>query len=60
LKLQNNKNLYKERNIFFEKFCESFKEDVDKILKNFDFIRDEEKKYQKRWTEVIQALKGIN
>ena len=58
LKLQNNKNSYNERNAYYEKYSQIFKNEIDGILGKFDGLRDEENKYQKRWEEVIKGLKG--
>ncbi len=60
LKLQNNKNLFIERNVYFEKYCDMFENDINKLLSHFDKFRHEEMSYQKRWGEVIEELKSIN
>jgi hypothetical protein len=60
LKLLNNKNLYKNRNNYYEFYCKKMKENIDDFLKYFDDLRQIEVKYSQRWNEIIQTLKTAN
>jgi hypothetical protein len=60
LKLQNNKNLYLERNYYYDQYCENFKNDLNNLIAYFDNFREEEAKYEKRWEEIVKELKSIN
>ncbi len=60
LKLLNNKNLYKNRNFYYEIYCKKIKENVDEYLNYFDSMRADELKYSLRWNEIIESLKTAN
>lgn len=58
LKLQNNKNLFIERNNYYEKYIESFKNSIKNIIENFNNLRKEETDYEKRWGEIVAELRN--
>jgi len=59
LNLKNNKNLFVERNINIEKYCDNFKNDLEFIIEFFDKFRNIEHKYKQRWEETLRELRTI-
>ena len=58
IKLQNNKNLFLERNKYYEQHCKGFNENIKEDISKFNNLRVDELEYKNKWDEMIKNLKN--
>ena len=58
IKLQNNKNLFLERNKYYEQHCKGFNENVQDDINKFNNYRLEELEYKSKWDEMVKDLQN--
>ena len=58
IKLQNNKNLFLERNKYYEQHCKGFNENIKEDINKFNTYRLEELEYKFKWDEMVKDLKN--
>ena len=58
IKLQNNKNLFKERNNYYKLHCESFNKNIKDDINKFNQLRLEELEYKYKWDEMVKDLRN--
>ena len=58
LKLQNNNNLFRERNKYYEQHCQSFNANVKEDIDKFNSMRLQELEYKYKWDEMVKDLKN--
>ena len=58
IKLQNNKNLFNERNKYYKQHCDSFNKNVKEDIDKFNHFRLEELEYKYKWDEMVKDLKN--
>ena len=58
IKLQNNKNLFLERNKYYEQHCKEFNKNIDEDINKFNIFRLEELEYKYKWDELVKDLKN--
>ena len=58
IKLQNNKNLFNERNNYYKQHCESFNKNIKDDINKFNQLRLEELEYKYKWDEMVKDLKN--
>ena len=58
IKLQNNKNLFIERNKFYKQHCETFNTNIKEDLNKFNNLRVQELEYKFKWDEMVKDLKN--
>ena len=58
IKLQNNKNLFLERNKYYKQHCESFNKNINEDIDKFNLLRLEESEYKYKWNELVKDLKN--
>ena len=58
IKLQNNKNLYNERNKYYEQHCLEFNKNINEDINKFNNLRMEELEYKYKWEELVKDLKN--
>ena len=58
IKLQNNKNLFLERNKYYDEHCKEFNENINEDLNKFNNLRLEELEYKNKWDEMVKDLKN--
>ena len=57
IKLQNNKNLFLERNKYYEQHCLEFNKNITEDINKFNELRLEELEYKYKWEELVKDLK---
>ena len=57
IKLQNNKNLFLERNKYYEQHCLEFNKNITEDINKFNALRLEELEYKYKWDELVKDLK---
>ena len=58
IKLQNNKNLFLERNKYYEQHCIEFNKKINEDIYKFNGLRIEELEYKYKWNELVKDLKN--
>ena len=58
IKLQNNKNLFLERNKYYDQHCKGFNENIKEDINKFNNLRLEELEYKFKWDEMVKDLKN--
>ena len=58
IKLQNNKNLFIERNKFYKQHCEIFNNNIKDDIDKFNNLRVQELEYKFKWDEMVKDLKN--
>ena len=58
IKLQNNKNLFLERNKYYEQHCKEFNENINDDINKYNQYRMEELEYKYKWEELVKELKN--
>ena len=58
IKLQNNKNLFLERNKYYEQHCLEFNKNISEDINKFNGLRLEELEYKYKWEELVKGLKN--
>ena len=58
IKLQNNKNLFIERNKFYKQHCETFNQNIKDDINKFNNLRVQELEYKFKWDEMVKDLKN--
>ena len=58
IKLQNNKNLFLERNKYYEQHCKEFNKIINEDISKFNIFRLEELEYKYKWDELVKDLKN--
>ena len=58
IKLQNNKNLFYERNKYYKQHCDSFNKNIKDDINKFNNLRMEELEYKYKWEELVKDLKN--
>ena len=58
IKLQNNKNLFLERNKYYEQHCKGFNENIKEDINKFNLLRLDELEYKQKWDEMVNDLKN--
>ena len=58
IKLQNNKNLFIERNRFYKQHCETFNNNIKEDIEKFNNLRIQELEYKFKWDEMVKDLKN--
>ena len=58
IKLQNNKNLFLERNKYYEQHCKGFNENIKDDINKFNTFRLEELEYKFKWDEMVKDLRN--
>ena len=58
IKLQNNKNLFLERNKYYEQHCKSFNENISEDIKKYNVLRMQELEYKSKWDEMVKDLQN--
>ena len=58
IKLQNNKNLFLERNKYYEQHCKEFNENINDDINKYNQYRMEELEYKYKWEELVKDLKN--
>ena len=58
IKLQNNKNLFLERNKYYEQHCLEFNKNINEDINKFNELRLEELEYKYKWEELVKDLKN--
>ena len=58
IKLQNNKNLFLERNKYYEQHCLEFNKNISEDINKFNGLRLEELEYKYKWEELVKDLKN--
>ena len=58
IKLQNNKNLFNERNKYYKQHCESFNKNIKEDINKFNHFRLEELEYKYKWDEMVKDLRN--
>ena len=58
IKLQNNKNLFLERNKYYEQHCKEFNKTINEDISKFNIFRLEELEYKYKWDELVKDLKN--
>ena len=58
IKLQNNKNLFLERNKYYEQHCLDFNKNINEDIDKFNLLRLEESEYKYKWNELVKDLKN--
>ena len=57
IKMQNNKNLFLERNKYYEQHCLEFNKNITEDINKFNALRLEELEYKYKWDELVKDLK---
>ena len=58
IKLQNNKNLFNERNKYYKQHCDSFNKNINDDINKFTQYRLEELEYKYKWDEMVKDLRN--
>ena len=58
IKLQNNKNLFIERNKYYKQHCDSFNKNIKDDINKFNHFRLEELEYKYKWDEMVKDLRN--
>ena len=58
IKLQNNKNLFLERNKYYEQHCLEFNKAINEDINKFNELRLQELEYKYKWDELVKDLKN--
>jgi hypothetical protein len=58
IKLQNNKNLFLERNKYYKQHCETFNINIKEDINKFNNLRVQELEYKFKWDEMVKDLKN--
>jgi hypothetical protein len=58
IKLQNNKNLFLERNKFYKNHCDTFNNNIKDDIDKFNNLRVQELEYKFKWDEMVKDLKN--
>ena len=58
IKLQNNKNLFYERNKYYKQHCDNFNKNIQYDINKFNDLRMEELEYKYKWDEMVKDLKN--
>ena len=58
IKLQNNKNLFLERNKYYDQHCKGFNDNIKEDINKFNNLRLEELEYKYKWDEMVKDLKN--
>ena len=58
IKLQNNKNLFEERNKYYEQHCLEFNKTINEDINKFNTFRLQELEYKYKWDELVKDLKN--
>ena len=58
IKLQNNKNLFLERNKYYKQHCETFNTNIKEDIDKFNNLRVQELEYKFKWDEMVKDLKN--
>ena len=58
IKLQNNKNLFIERNKYYKQHCDTFNKNIKEDINKFNQFRLEELEYKYKWDEMVKDLKN--
>ena len=58
IKLQNNKNLFLERNKYYEQHCKGFNANINEDINKYNNLRLEELEYKSKWDEMVKDLKN--
>ena len=58
IKLQNNKNLFIERNKFYKQHCDTFNQNIKDDINKFNNLRVQELEYKFKWDEMVKDLKN--
>ena len=58
IKLQNNKNLFIERNKYYKQHCETFNNNIKDDINKFNNLRVQELEYKFKWDEMVKDLKN--
>ena len=58
IKLQNNKNLFLERNKYYEQHCKEFNKTINEDINKYNEFRLQEMEYKYKWDELVKDLKN--
>ena len=58
IKLENNKNLFLERNKYYEQHCTEFNKSINEYINKYNGLRLEELEYKYKWEELVKDLKN--
>ena len=58
IKLQNNKNLFNERNKYYKQHCESFNKNIKEDINKYNQFRLEELEYKYKSNEMFKDLRN--
>jgi hypothetical protein len=58
IKLQNNKNLFNERNKYYKQHCDSFNKNIQEDINKYNQFRLEELEYKYKWNEMVKDLRN--
>ena len=58
IKLQNNKNLFLERNKYYDQHCKGFNDNIKEDINKYNNLRLEELEYKSKWDEMVKDLKN--
>ena len=58
IKLQNNKNLFIERNKYYKQHCDNFNKNIKDDINKFNHFRLEELEYKYKWDEMVKDLRN--
>ena len=56
--MPNNKNLFLERNKYYEQHCKEFNKTINEDIIKFNIFRLEELEYKYKWDELVKDLKN--
>ena len=58
IKLQNNKNLFVERNKYYKQHCDTFNKNINDDINKYNNFRLEELEYKYKWDEMVKDLRN--